>query len=96
MQEFVIKLTDIQAVVNFPNLPQRLVIRYAQWTRSGDRQGNGHLVARVFELALNVPRATQAARIYKQLTEALLESPVSNELVSEMDLHGMGIDGMQF
>tara|TARA_B110000285_G_scaffold231585_1_gene300625 strand:- start:812 stop:1483 length:672 start_codon:yes stop_codon:yes gene_type:complete len=87
IQDFCIRFANIETIVNFPQMPQRLVIRFKELKPDlfqrvapkkddkGEREIQIPLVpgsgGYKYQMTINIPTFTKAAKIYKNLLEIM-------------------------
>jgi len=61
IQDFCIRFANIETIINFPQMPQKLVIRFKEVRPDIFETGCGGYK---FQMTINIPTFTKAAKIY--------------------------------
>lgn len=68
IQDFCIRFANIETIINFPQMPQKLVIRFKELPADLFTRGSGGYK---YQMTINIPTYTKAAKIYKNLLEIM-------------------------
>ena len=82
-----IKYKEIESIVNFPQLPQKLVILYCKKVFD-PKLGEG--VQKSFQLTLNIPHYTKAAKIFIEIKGILKQLEFKKKLEKARALNTPG------
>ena len=72
IQDFCIRFANIETIINFPQMPQKLVIRFKELRPDiFDPNKDGYKGGYKYQMTINIPTYTKAAKIYKNLLEIM-------------------------